>query len=76
MQAYALICAGVRIACYNQLGKGPRQCVLIANGGATKDRISTVFDPQFLAQMEPVSGECDAFQVDGYISKVCVPLLS
>jgi DNA mismatch repair protein PMS2 len=69
LHAYALVCTGVRIACYNQVAKGPRQCIVIANGIALKDRISTVFDPQMLMQLEHVENERNGLKVEGFISK-------
>eukprot|EP00026_Physarum_polycephalum_P002224 Phypoly_transcript_02229.p1 GENE.Phypoly_transcript_02229~~Phypoly_transcript_02229.p1 ORF type:complete len:950 (+),score=182.31 Phypoly_transcript_02229:39-2888(+) len=69
LQAYAVVCLGTRITCYNQIGNKPRSCVLTASGNTIKDRIATVFGAKILPMMEDVNDQDDLFKIQGYISK-------
>lgn len=42
LQAYAVVCVGARITCYNQTNKG-KNCVLSASGNSIKDRVYFLF---------------------------------
>ena len=71
LQAYALICRGVRLMVTHGTGKGPRQTVLHTQGSASlKDNIITVLGGKAAGTMQPLeadlgSGECT---VSGFVS--------
>jgi hypothetical protein len=71
LQAYALICRGVRLMVTHGTGKGPRQTVLHTQGSAAlKDNIITVLGGKAAGAMQPLeadlgSGECT---VSGFVS--------
>ncbi len=74
LQAYALICAEVRINCTHTLAKGGKNVLLQTPGGTggLRASIAAVFGAKLLAELTPISGksdEDDRFEVNGYISR-------
>ncbi|KAI7836307.1 hypothetical protein COHA_009815 [Chlorella ohadii] len=74
LQAYALICTGVRLVCTNQVGNGARTTVVTTQGGRSiRDNILAVFGGKAAEGMEPLEVQVDAdgtpVTISGWVSK-------
>ena len=71
LQAYALICDGVRFSCVNTLAKGGKQTVLQTEGGSGGMRaaIASVFGAKQLQELTPLSAKSDGIEISGFISR-------
>ena len=70
LQAYGVICDGVRFSCSHATVKGGKQTMLQTPGrGDRRAAISAIFGAKLLGELTPLSGADGAFAVDGYISR-------
>ncbi|PRW39172.1 mismatch repair endonuclease PMS2 [Chlorella sorokiniana] len=74
LQAYALICTGVRLVCTNQVGNGARTTVVSTQGGRSiRDNILAVFGGKAVEGMESLEVQVDAdgtaVTIAGWVSK-------
>jgi len=71
LQAYALICRGVRLVVTHATGRSPRVTVLHTQGSSSlRDNIITVLGAKALATMQPldVDLQCSQCRVTGFVS--------
>ncbi|KAM6423910.1 mismatch repair endonuclease PMS2 [Liasis olivaceus] len=68
LQAYCIICTGIRINCTNQVGQGKKQAVVCTSGSSTlKENISTIFGQKQVqtlipfAQLPPSGEVCEEY---------------
>ena len=71
LQAYALICDGVRFTCTHTLAKGSKQTLLQTPGGTggLRASISAVFGAKLLSELTPLHATAGGIEVRGFISR-------
>ncbi|KND04087.1 DNA mismatch repair protein MutL [Spizellomyces punctatus DAOM BR117] len=73
IQAYAIICTGIRISFSNQIGKGERSRIFTTHGNITlRDNISNVFGAKLRDQLVPVEIKLTGMEGDSEIPTLVV----